>query len=46
MNSPEFRTVVRMLARTQMMAAIVKVLFWVTMAAMVAFCIWVAILNV
>ena len=51
MNSSEFKAqskaekaeieaLVRMMARAQVMTVIVKVLFWVVMAGVLAFCIW------
>ena len=55
MNSSEFKAqskaekaeieaLVRMMARAQVMMSIVKVLFWVVMTGVLAFCIWLSLL--
>jgi cell division septal protein FtsQ len=40
----EIEALVRMMARAQVMTVIVKVLFWVVMAGVVAFGIWICLL--
>lgn len=56
MNSTEFKAqskaekaeieaLVRMMARAQVMTVIVKVLFWIVMAGVLAFCIWLWLLS-